>query len=280
MKTRRNKSVLSILLLTITLMMVLAVPASAASKKKLIKSIKEYNQDGSLFCVQNFKYDSRGNLKSREIKYYYEGKLDDSYKYTYKLTYWKGSRYLKKAVVKGKGWTTTWTYNKKGVAKKRVNKSSDGYTSTYTYKSSGRKLKSYVSKSTGDYSSKYYTYKEVYDSHGTVKSTKTYYKGKLEYWDKFKNTYKKGVLRKQVRTEKDGSKATITYNSHGDMTKYVYTYGKEKNTTTYKHKYSGGYLKSTTRYYNNKQEGKTVYTYTGKKYNLSGIAVDFRRSMT
>ena len=115
MRTRTRKSIRSILLLAVALVIVLAMPASAASRKKLIKTIKYYDADGKLNEKVEYKYDSKGNMKSYKSTWYENGKPGGTYKYSRKLTYWKGSRYLKKAVSKGDDWTTTITFNKKGV---------------------------------------------------------------------------------------------------------------------------------------------------------------------
>ena len=263
MRTRTRKSVLSILLLAIMLVTVLAVPANASSRKKLIKSIKYYDSKGKLTETITYKRDSKGNITSYTNKWYSNGKVDGTYKYSRKLTYWKGSRYLKKSVSKSSNDTTTLTFTKKGVMKKQVTKYKGGGEYTITYKSSGKRLKSSVHKD-GDY-----TYKSTYDKHGNETSFTEYYKGKKKYSTKYKNTYKKGVLRKCVTTYSDSKdKNTATYDKHGNIIKRVFSGGDYKATYTYKNKYSGGYLKTVTRYYNKQKEGKTVYTYTSKKYRV------------
>ena len=115
--------------------------------------------------------------------------------------------------------------------------------------------------------------KATYDKYGNTKTYTAYKDGKVEYSMTYKNTYKKGVLRKRVLTFDDGDSQVSVYDSKGNRISSV---SKDKNgkiysSSSYKNTYKGKYLTKVihteTTYYNNKTTTETIkYTYTSKKY--------------
>ncbi len=271
MKKTRKLTLLLLTVLALTLMM--GLNASAATRRKLIKTVKEYNAKGKLTYVNSYKYNSKGDTTSRSWKNYDNGKVVDKGKVTMKRSYYKGTRRVKKITYKNSGskytYSYTYTYNSRGATKTSVYKNSDGGYSKTTYKTSGSRIKSSVTK---DKNGKK-TNSAKYDSHGNLKSSTYYYDGGKSTTT-YKYTYKKGIVRKEVAKYSDGEVDTWYYNSHGDLTKSVYKYDDNTYTYKYKNKYKGGYMKERTSYYYNKDKkkyektGKSVYTYTSKTYTL------------
>ncbi len=271
MKRTRKLTLLLLAMLSLTLIMGLS--ASAATRRKLVKTEKHYNADGKLSTAYSYKYNSKGHRTSYTRKEYDNGKLLGTYKTTCKYSYYKGTRRVKKITYKNAkskySYSYTYTYTKRGAMKTSVYKDSDGGYNKTTYKSSGSKIKSSVTKDKNG--------KKIesakYDSHGNMKSY-TYYSDGDKSTTTYKITYKKGVVRKEVAKYSDGSSNTWTYNSRGDLTKSVYKDGSYSSTYTYKHKYKNGYLKERTSYWYNKEKKKyqksdrITYTYTSKTYNL------------
>lgn len=233
----------TLLLLLAVLTALSAVPAQAAAKKKLPKSVKVYDANGKLSSVTNYTYDNRGNLKSTTVKRYANGKLTKTEKLKYKNTYWKGSKYLKKRVEKRDNYTYTTTYSKKGVAQTEVYQYSDGGVDEF-------KLK--------------------YNKKGDLVSAAKYDgSGKLVFTTKYRLTYKNGRVVKKINKDKAGSTYTYYYDKHGNMTKFAFLSSDgTKVVSIYKITYKNGYRKSQDQYTDGAYNGKTVYTYTAKKYSV------------
>ena len=271
MKRTRKLTLLLLAVLSLTLMMGLS--ASAASRRKLVKTEKYYNANGKLSSAYSYKYNSKGHITSYTRKEYDNGKLQGTYKTTIKRSYYKGTRRTKKVTYKNSkskySYSYTYTYTKAGAMKTSVYKNSDGGYSKTTYKSSGSKIKSSVTKDKNG--NKIESAK--YDSHGNMKSYTSYYDGDKSTTT-YKYTYKKGVVRKEVAKYSDGSTNTWIYNSHGDLSKSVYKDGSYSSTYKYKHNYKNGYLRKRTSYWYNKEKKKyqksdwITYTYTSKTYYL------------
>ena len=234
-------------------------------QKKLIKTRKEYDANGTLTYSSSQTFDAKGNVKSSSYYQTLDGRTYSG-KSTTKLTYWKGTSILKKAVERGEGYTFTMEYTKKGAPKKAVNVSDGGGTTTTTYKSSGKYPKSSV---TVDQSGRK-TSESTYDSKGGMKSHTFYFSDgtsqKTTYTTKY---YSNGYAKKRTVTEANGAKRVATYNKQGDLVKSVQTDPAGKVTTyTYKNKYKGGYLVESKAYVNGKLSSREVYTYTSKTYTI------------
>ena len=99
MKTRMTrKSLCSVLTLMIAFSMLLsALTFGATIRKKLIKTRKEYDANGTLTYSSSQTFDAKGNVKSSSYYQMLDGRAYSG-KSTTKLTYWKGTSILKKAV--------------------------------------------------------------------------------------------------------------------------------------------------------------------------------------
>lgn len=249
-------------ILLIALMVTLAFSTStfAAKKRKLIKTMKEY-ENGKLIYTQKRTYNEKGGLT--KLTQTSNGNTETT---KYKLTYWsKKSKVLKKEVISTGSFKGVFTYNRKGLIQKEVHTNGSDKTIT-TYKSKGNHLVSYVQKD----SSGKTTATGKFDKHGNLCSIIDYNNNKAE--SKYKNTYKNGVLVKQVQTYPDGSTFTYTCNKHGDWTSATSkdSSGKITYKDTYKNTYKSGYLtksvRTSTDADGNTTKTKTLYTYTKKKY--------------
>jgi len=258
MKTR--KSILSVILLMLTLTTAFCMSVSAASaKKKLVKSYEEYDATGKLTYEWTSTFNSKGDETGYAYAQYKDGKVEYSGKVRYKLTYWKGSQYLKKSVTTGSDYSEIATYNKKGHLKK-VEYSSDGMKQTSTYKNNGRSSVSVdqtgrvVSKSTydGKGNMTLHTYYQPDGTSSTTRYTNSYYKD--------------GTLKKRV-INMDSRKVIINYDKNGITIKRQEIENGKTTTTTFKNKYDkAGYVTKQTYYKDGQLMGSIVYKYTAKAY--------------
>ena len=265
-KNHFAKKALVLLLAALMLVTMLPVNTFAAKKRKLIKTMKEYNPQNTLVYSQN----SKGALKTIKWTSNYDGEKNSG-TVTYKNTYWsKTSKKLKKTVItsKSEGRITTLNYNKKGLETKMTIKENGKTTSITTYKNNGKYVTSSVTKN----ADKKIISKSTFDKYGNYKTLTEYDPdtGKVAYKATCTNTYKKGVLKKQVEKStgyNDGvsysSTWTATFDKKGYVTSQVYESSDYKDTTTYKNTYNkAGYLTKVTA-----SDGSvTKYTYTKKAY--------------
>jgi len=98
MKKTGKLTLLLVTVLSLTLMMGLS--ASAAAKRKLVKTLKEYDIDGNLSCTTSYKYNAKGDTTSEIYKEYSKGKVCLTQKTTMKRSYYKGTGRVKKVTYK------------------------------------------------------------------------------------------------------------------------------------------------------------------------------------
>ena len=265
MKTRFNrKSVCSaLILMTVFSMLLSALTFGAVTKRKKVKSMKEYDANGTLVYSSSSTFDSKGNVKSTSWYQNYEGH-EYSGKSTNRNTYWKGTDILKKSVEKSGDHTYTFEYNKKGGPKTTISQGPDSYEKV-VYKSKGSKPRSLVAYDQNGRK----TRETTYDSRGGIKKSIYYNPDGSSTWSNYTTKYNsKGLATKRIFTNSDGLKREITYDKYGNTLKIVMTDPSGKVTTqTCKNKYSkDGYLLEMKAYENGKLVYRDVYKYTSKAY--------------
>jgi len=268
MKKTGKLTLLLVTVLSLTLMMGLS--ASAAAKRKLVKTLKEYDINGNLSRTTSYKYNAKGDTTSEIYKEYSKGKVCLTQKTTMKRSYYKGTGRVKKVTYKRSlsgrkskfRYSYFYTYTRRGALKTSVYQDSGGDYVKASFKSSGSRIKSCTTRDKKG--RKIVSVK--FDRYGNITSVTDHEsKDKVKY----KYTYEKGIIRKKVITVW-GTSEIYTYNSYGDQIQWES--GNDRIIS--ENQYKDGYLKEIIRYsYNNelkKYEKYTsdTYTWTGKTYKI------------
>ena len=283
-----------LLVITLAVMLVFvfsAIPVSAASKKVVQVSEKDYNiEDGKEVLdwsyVDTYKNGRLTKYANKNIWYDYkydeetgeETKIKKTTNYEYTYSYKNGlvKTEFRKTDGKKSGKTVYYYKNKKQSKSISYDYKNGKYVkvSTTTHKYSSKKLTVTTKYENGDPE---YKYVHNFDSKGRVKTSVTYRGGKKEGTETY-TYYSNGATKKSVYKSEDGKTSyTYYYNKKGQTTKSIDVYSDSKYVYEYTYNKKGLVTKKTeketyTDWEGNKQTENHTYTYKYSNFYNSNKA--------